>query len=189
MTIEAQRHRFTVDDYHRLGELGFFDPEIRTELLEGEIIDMATVREPHAECVDLLAARFIRALDPTVRVRVQNPVRLSRLSEPLPDLVLARARPGGFVRSHPEPDEILLLIEVADTSYAKDRELKLPLYATAGIPEVWIVNLLERRIEVYRRPAGSQYTEMQFVGEGETVTPAALPTVVVAVDAVMPGRE
>ncbi len=106
MTTELKRHRFTVEDYHRLADLGFLGPDLRTELLEGEIIEMATVREPHAECVDLLAARFIRGLDPAIRVRVQNPVRLSALSEPLPDLVIARARPGGFLRSHPEPGEI-----------------------------------------------------------------------------------
>jgi Uma2 family endonuclease len=186
MTTIVGRHQFTVDEYRRLSDLGLLGEDGRTELLNGEIFDMPAMRPPHAFCVDALdeALRTNRPQD--VVIRVQGPVTLSDWSEPQPDVLLLRGPLDRYRTAHPTAADILLVIEVADTSYRHDREVKLPLYATAGVPEVWIVNLSARQIEVYREPDGESYRERRVVGAEGQVAPAALPQLVVPVAAVLP---
>ncbi len=149
-------HSFTVEEYHRMGEAGLFE-EQRVELLEGNIVDMSPIHAGHAGMVNLLAHMLRQQLGSAYILTVQNPVSLDRLSEPQPDLAILRYRPDYYQKEHPEPKDVLLLIEVADTSLDKDRQVKLPLYARAGIPEGWIVNLPEQQLECYTGPTGDGY--------------------------------
>jgi Uma2 family endonuclease len=186
MTTIVGRHQFTVDEYRRLADLGLLGEDDRTELLNGEIFDMPAIRPPHAFCVDALTKICVLGAGDAAVVRTQNPVTLSDWSEPQPDVLLLRGPLDRYRTAHPTAADILLVIEVADTSYRHDREVKLPLYATAGVPEVWIVNLSARQIEVYREPDGESYRERRVVGAEGQVAPAALPQLVVPVVAVLP---
>ncbi len=139
-----------------MGEAGLFE-EQRVELLEGNIVDMSPIHAGHAGMVNLLAHMLRQQLGSAYILTVQNPVAIDRLSEPQPDLAILRYRPDYYQKEHPEPKDVLLLIEVADTSLDKDRQVKLPLYARAGIPEGWIVNLPGQQLECYTGPTGDGY--------------------------------
>ena len=165
-----------------MGEAGILREDDRVELLEGEIVEMTPIGSRHAACVDRLNHFFARGVGPRAIVRVQNPVRLSERSEPQPDLALLRARPDFYARAHPGPSDILLLVEVADTSAEMDREVKMPLYARAGIPEVWIVDLEGECVEVYREPTPQGYQNVRRIRRGQRVSPQAVPDLELAVD-------
>ncbi len=151
------RHRLTVADFYRMGEAGIFAPDARVELIEGEIIDMAPIGTRHGSAVKRMLALLTSTLGPRVIVAVRDPLRLSDLSEPEPDLMLLKPRADFYADAHPTAADVLLLIEVADTSARYDREVKLPLYARHGVPEVWIVDLEARLLRLYRDPAGEAY--------------------------------
>jgi Uma2 family endonuclease len=170
-----KRHRLTVADYYRMGEAGVFAPEARVELIEGEVIDMATINSRHAAAVGRLNRVATAAVGSTAIVQVQNPVRLSDWSEPQPDLMILKARADFYAGAHPTPPDVLLLIEVADSSARYDREIKTPLYARHGIGEVWIVDLDARLVRFFRAPSGDTYTDIT-ASETPGATPvAALP--------------
>ena len=166
--------RFTVDEYHRMGEAGILREDDRVELIEGEILEMAAIGGRHAACVNDLAEWFITRLAGRAIVSIQNPVRLPPSSEPEPDLMLLRARADRYREALPGPEDVLLIAEVADTTLHYDRGTKLPLYAAAGIAEVWLVDLERRRVLVYRRPADDMYGETAIAEQG-TLTPLAFP--------------
>ncbi|MCB0571194.1 MAG: Uma2 family endonuclease [Phaeodactylibacter sp.] len=174
MTKEAppilKKYRFTVDTYHRMADAGLFPPETRVELIDGEIIEMSPIKSSHADCVDKLSEWLIIQLHQHAVVRVQNPITLDVLSEPEPDLAVVIRKPGGYKDAHPAPKEVLLLIEVADTSLEKGRNIKLPLYAAAGIPEAWLVNLPEQTIEVHTEPSAEGYSSIHIYRKGDTIT-------------------
>jgi Uma2 family endonuclease len=174
-----RRHRLTVADYYRMAEVGILDPEARVELIDGEIIDMAPPGSPHAATVDYLTEVFARAAEGRASVRVQNPVRLSEYSEPQPDLALLRRRDDFYRERHPQPDDVLLIVEVAATSLRFDRETKLPLYARHGIPEVWLVDLESRRLSRYRAPQHGSYTLVDEPDLGATLEVASLAGVAI----------
>ena len=153
------RHRITVADYYRMGEAGIFAPNARVELIEGEVIDMAPIGSKHGSAVKRLVALLTAALGPRAIVSVQDPLRLSDLSEPEPDLMLLRPRDDFYAGAHPSAADVLLLIEVADTSARYDREIKLPLYARHGVPEVWIVDLDAHLLRFFRSPVGESYAD------------------------------
>lgn len=155
----GQAVRFSVADYHRMGETGILGPELRTELIDGEVVEMPPIGHPHAGTVNLLGDLLREALGRRAIVAVQNPVWLDDHTEPLPDIALLRPRPDYYRNGHPTPDAVLLIIEVADSSLAYDRDVKLPRYARAGIPEAWLVDLGGRRLLRYSRPAGAGYAE------------------------------
>jgi Uma2 family endonuclease len=165
------RHRLTADEYHRMSEAGIFSEDDRVELIEGEIIDMSPIGTDHTSAVNRLNAIFARSLGLRAIVSVQNPVRLSSRSEPQPDIALLRYREDFYRHAHPGPEDILLLVEVADSSLRYDLEVKLPLYARHGVPEVWIVDLEHRRLEMYRRPAENTYLEKHCPARDEAVAP------------------
>ena len=167
-------HRFTVDEYHRMGEAGIFHQDDRVELIAGEIVEMAPIGSDHAWVVARLAMLFARACGNLI-VWPQNPIALSLEDEPQPDLVLVEPLPHLYRKTHPGPGEVLLVIEVADTSLPFDRNQKLPRYALAGIPEVWIVDLRGDRVLVFRSPKGHGYETQSVVSRGEQVSPLALP--------------
>src|SRR5687768_12095899 len=153
-----RRHRLTVADYYRMAEVGILDAEARVELIDGEIIDMAPPGSPHAATVHYLIEILVLAAGGKASVLVQNPVRLSEYSEPQPDVALLRRRDDFYRERHPQPDDVLLLIEVAATSLRFDRDTKLPLYARHGIPEMWLVDLGRRRLSRHRAPQQGSYT-------------------------------
>jgi Uma2 family endonuclease len=135
------KHRLTRDEYYRMAETGILAPDARVELVEGEIIDMAPIGSPHAARVSRLAKIFTLALAERAIVNVQNPLVLNEYSEPEPDITVLRYREDFYAGGHPRPEDVLLVIEVADTSLQYDRDVKLPLYAAHGIPEYWLVDL------------------------------------------------
>ena len=164
-SVLGRPHRVSASEYHRMGELGVLGPELRTELIDGEIIEMPPIGHPHAGTVDLIADRLRDAVGKQALVRVQNPIWLDDYSEPLPDITLLRPRPDYYRNAHPSPSDVLLLIEVADSSLAYDRDVKLPRYALAGIPEVWLVDLAARRLTVCCRPDAGRWSEVETVSD------------------------
>jgi Uma2 family endonuclease len=185
MVETVTRYRFTVDEYHRMVEAGILTEDDPVELLYGELVVMAPISIHHAFCVDRLMMVFA-ALLPRAHPRVQNPVTLPTESEPEPDFVLARARSRGYADRHPGPSDILLVVEVAETSQAVDRKVKAPLYAEQGIPEYWIVDIPKGRIEVHREPEEGAWTSRTSAGRGETLSPLAFPDFTVAVEDLLP---
>jgi Uma2 family endonuclease len=186
MAIELSRRHFTVDDYYRMAEAGILREDDRVELIEGEIIEMLPIGSLHASVVDRLSAFFLTQVPrDQAQVRSQNPVRLNDRSEPLPDVCLLQPKADYYASGHPGPEDVLLLIEVSDSTIAYDRGVKLPLYARSGIPEVWIVDLSAEAIEIYREPSDGAYRSASVARRGEQVSPAALPEVKLAVDSIL----
>ncbi len=171
-TITADRlpptHDFTVEAYHRMGEAGLFEAQ-RVELIAGKIYDMSPISPKHASTVKRLANLLRAMLGEAYLLSVQDPVRIAEHSEPEPDLAILRQRDDYYAESHPGPEDILLIIEIADSSLEKDRTLKLPLYAEAGIPELWIVNLPDQQLERYWAPSVHGYARRHTLRSGETL--------------------
>ncbi|NET28271.1 Uma2 family endonuclease [Okeania sp. SIO1I7] len=185
MAVELLRQLFTVDQYYKMLEAGILTENKRVELIRGEIIKMSPIGVRHADCVKRLAELFILGLGKTVTVGIQDPVRLNNNSEPQPDISLLQRRQGVRQTQHPQPENVFLLIEVSDTTIKYDREVKVPLYAENNIVEVWLVNLTEECLEVYRQPTANGYEIMQTFQCGETVTIQALPDVTFTVDEIL----
>lgn len=163
------RYKFTPEQFHRLGELGLFDDDNRYELLEGEIYAMPPIGPEHSGTVEVSARVFFRLEKPgQFHTRIQNPLRLGD-SEPIPDLAVVPGDPKDYLQNH--PTSALLIIEVSKTTLEFDREKKLPLYARAGVPECWILNLQERMLEVYREPSGTRYKAVRYYTPDETIRP------------------
>jgi Uma2 family endonuclease len=162
---QLARHRLTVADFHRLGAAGVLAPQDRVELIQGELVDMAPIGTRHASTVMRLNQRLVAAVGPMACVSVQSPLHVDDLSEPQPDLMLLRPRADFYRDAHPRPADVLLLIEVSDTTARYDREIKLPLYAAAAVPEVWIVDLEAGLLRCHRSPSGGEYTQMQALAE------------------------
>lgn len=184
VTTAPARHRLTTEDYHRMGEAGIFGDNKRIELIDGELIDMAPIGSDHGASVDGLNEVFVLACHGRAIVRVQSAVQLSRFSEPQPDLALLRDRADRYRSGHPQPADVLLLVEVSDSSLRFDRTVKLPLYARAGIAEFWIVDLVRRVMDAYRDPAGDAYATMRTYRSGDRVALALAPEIALALDRV-----
>lgn len=174
-TITPPRERtFTVTEYHKLASLGVLREDDRVELLNGRIYTMTPIGSRHAECVRRLTEMLIFKVAPKVRVSVQNPIRLSNHSEPEPDFALLVPK-DVYMGRHPRPDEVLLVIEVADSTLDFDLDVKTPLYAGAGIREVWVIALEEQRVHVYRRPEAQGYAQHGVFQCGDSLEIAAVP--------------
>jgi Uma2 family endonuclease len=182
-TQEITRRRFTVHDYHRMGEAGILHEDDRVELIEGQIVEMAAIGTRHFACVNGLTRLLVRGVGDAAIVSVQNPVRLDEHTEPQPDLTVLRVR--DYRDSLPMPEDVLLLIEVSDTTLAYDRGVKLPLYARAGIREVWIVDLQGRVIERHTEASANGYRSLEQARQGGEIEPTALPELSLGVDAVL----
>ena len=185
MAVRPVRHKFTVEEYHRMAEAGILSEDDRVELIEGEIVEMAPIGSRHAGTVDFLADFFFRHVGEGVLVRVQNPIRLGKHSEPQPDLVLLKRQDDFYRSRHPGPDDVLLVVEVAETSAKDDRAVKVPLYGRHGVPEVWLVDLSAEVVEVYREPSSAGYRQVRRAGRGEVLTPLRVPAVTVPVEAIL----
>lgn len=158
-----------------MAEVGILRPDDRVELLRGEIYEMAPIGSRHAGCVNILTQQLITGLTGRAIVSVQNPAILPDESEPEPDIAVLVPRPDFYTESHPGPADVLLIIEVADTSLRHDRVRKLPIYAAAGIPEVWIVDLNANRVLVYRQPRDGAYRQTMVVDRTGSLSPLAFP--------------
>jgi Uma2 family endonuclease len=175
MTLALERKLFTTAEYHRMIEAGILHEDDRVELLDGEIIKMAAIGPRHSMCVDTLAAFLITKLKKAAIVKNQNPIRLSDYSEPEPDIAVVRPRADRYASGHPTPDDILIVIEVADTTAESDRNAKIPTYARAGIAEAWLVDLSNDRIEIYTQPDQGFYREIRLVSRKQRVISATIP--------------
>ncbi len=184
MGMPLTHRRFTVDEYFRMADAGILTEDDRVELLDGEIVEKMTINPPHAGAVKQLTRLFAPWAD-RLTIGVQDPVILGTHSAPEPDLAILRHRGDGYRRAHPGPDDILLVIEVADSSLGHDRRRKLPLYARAHIAESWLVNLPDEVVEVYREPRKGSYTDRRIVHRGDTLTPLALPDVTLSADEIL----
>ena len=179
------RWRFTVEEYERMGEVGIFDPADRVELLDGEIVPMSPIGPKHAGVVNRIAAHLFQRLGDRATVIVQNPLRLLPRSEPQPDLVVARFRRDFYQSAHPTAEDVLLVIEVADSSLRTDRAVKLPIYARQGIVEVWIVDLAADVVQVHTDPVDGSYREVRTVHTGEALKPRAVPDLKLAMEQIL----
>ena len=169
-----------------MGEGNVFAPDARLELIEGEIIEMAPIGSPHAGAVAILGRLLERAAGDRAVVWVQNPVRLGDRSMPQPDVALLTPRADMYTRSHPEPADVLLLIEVSDTTLRFDVATKIPLYARAGIVEAWVVDLEQHAVQVFRDPDASGYRTTFAVAGDERVGVRAIPGIAITVSDLFP---
>ncbi len=181
---QPRRLRFTVDHYYKMIEMGMIDNYEKAEIIDGEMVQKMTIGDRHAWAVDTLAKFFIKNQPDNVRVCVQNPLRLGDFNEPEPDIVLADLTKYDGKR-HPRPEETILVVEVADASLRYDRDKKLPLYAEAGIREVWIVNLRDNVVEVHQRPSIGIYQIARVFKPGESVESSVLPDLQLTVNEVI----
>ncbi|MGH8934405.1 MAG: Uma2 family endonuclease [Egibacteraceae bacterium] len=175
------RWRFTVDEYERMGQVGIFGEDDRVELLDGEIVNMTPIGPLHAGTVNYLAELLFRRPAGRAIVIVQNPLRLAPYSEPQPDIVVARRRDDYYRLGHPTAGDILLAIEVSDSSLRTDRKIKVPLYAYAGVPELWLADLAGRAVTVHTEPRNGAYAQVRTAHPGESLTPCMIPDLTVAV--------
>ena len=184
---ERPRHRFTVENYHRMREIGILREDERLELVEGQVIYVGPISPRQAACTRRLNESLRRELGDSALVRVQIPVTIPDYDESEPDIAVLRPREDGYEGTHPTPADVLLLIEVADAALEVDRALKLPLYARAGIPETWLCVLPDRAIERHTDPdpESGAYRSVTTLGPGETLTSQALPTLALPVDSVL----
>lgn len=191
LPAEVERHRFTVEEYHRMGEAGIFGEDDRVELVEGEIVEMTPIGRRHADCVNRLTHLLVSFVGSAYVVSVQNPLRLGEHDEPEPDLALLKPGPELYSRGHPGSEDAALLIEVADSSLQYDRGFKLPLYARSGVPEAWLIDLRADRIEVHSGPGSNAggYSRIHAYGRGENLEAATIAGLGFGVDEIMGGQD
>lgn len=167
--IPVKKYYFNVEEYHLMGEVGIIAPGHRVELIYGEIIEMRPIKSLHSGTVKLLNRLFGELLGSDVIISVQDPIELNHYSEPKPDLAVLKYRDDLYIKSHPQPTDVLLIIEVAESTLEKDRKIKLPLYAAAGITETWIVNLEGQQIEVSKEPSKKSYSNCHIYRKEDTI--------------------
>ncbi len=180
MAATFERRRFSVSDYAKMLESGILDEDDRVELIDGEVRRMSPIVSRHVAIVNRLTRLLVRMVGDTAIVSIQNPIPLNDYTEPQPDVTVVRWRSDFYEQLKAQPEDVLLLIEVADSSLQYDRQEKLPRYAAAGIPEVWIVDIDENRqvIEQYAAPQGGLYSIPQIHAVGEVIVSVSLPDVI-----------
>ena len=185
MTVQVARYLFTTTKYEEMVSVGILTEEDKVELINGEIVEMTPISSAHAAVVDRLTRMLVQGSGLYAIVRVQSPIRLDEHSEPEPDVALLRPRDDFYAEDHPRPADVLLLVEVAGTSVEFDHNVKLPLYAKAGIQEVWLVDLNRERIEVHRTPQPGGYREMNIHWRGDMLETSALSLPTLAVEDIL----
>lgn len=178
-----RRHRLTVEEYYRMAETGILRADDRVELIEGEIVDMVPTGSRHAGNVEYLAEMLRRAVGPSAFVRVQNPIRLNPYSELQPDLAVVRPRADFYKTAHPQAADVFLVVEVAESSLAFDRDIKAPLYARHGIPEMGLVDLDGRQLHVFTSPGAEAYSQSRAFASPGLIPLTALPACAVDLSA------
>ncbi|HEX5370577.1 MAG TPA: Uma2 family endonuclease [Dehalococcoidia bacterium] len=181
----GSRRLFTVEEYERLAEAGILHEDEHVELIEGEIVEMVPIGSHHSGTVKRLNALLMRRFGSVAVIGVQDPVRIGSLSEPEPDISVLKARADFYTSRNPSAEDVLLLIEVSDSSLKIDPSIKLPIYASAAIPEVWLVDLTSDAIEVFSEPPGSSYTKMRVARRGESIAPLAFPDLMIVLNDIL----
>lgn len=187
MALQVPHRRFDIGDYHRMVSAGILAEDDRVELIEGEIVEMSPIGSVHVACVIRLVRVLATAVGHRGVVSPQNPIAIEPSSEPQPDVCLLRPRADDYAASLPAPDDVLLLVEVSDSSLAYDRQVKLPLYARAGIPEVWIADLTAMTVTSYRQPSATGYRLVRTARGDDSLDVEALPGVSVRIADILPG--
>ena len=177
MMVQLERRLWTVEEYHEIAEAGILREDDRLELVQGEVITMSPVGVKHIACVNRLNELLTIHFRGRTVVSVQNPVRLDDLSEPQPDIVLLDYRDDFYASRAAMAEDVLLVIEVSDSTLAYDRQIKRPLYAKSGIPEYWLVNLIDNTIEVYRKPEAGNYRERFVIDKEGSISAINFPDV------------
>ncbi|HEY9853657.1 MAG TPA: Uma2 family endonuclease [Leptolyngbyaceae cyanobacterium] len=185
MNLQLIRRKFTVSQYHQMADAGILNENDRVELIRGEIVEMTPIGRRHAACVNRLVRLFIQLLGDSIILSPQNPIELDNNSQPQPDIVLLQPRPDFYESRLPQPQDIILLVEVADTTVESDRNIKIPLYAENGIRETWLVNINEEWVEVYREPSTTGYQNVQRFQRGESLSILAFPDLNLTVDEIL----
>jgi Uma2 family endonuclease len=185
MAVKLSRRRFTVTEYHRMAQAGILGEDDRIELIEGEIIEMSPIGTWHAGISIRLNELFMRTFGNDALVSVQNPIQLSDDTEPQPDVTLLRRRNDYYASHRPDSEDVLLVVEIADTSVAYDRQVKSRLYAQSGIAEYWLIDLNAETVTEYRDAGPDGYGITRVLRRGEQVTPAAFPNRSVTVDSML----
>jgi Uma2 family endonuclease len=181
MLTDVTKRLFTVDEYYRMADAGILTQFDRLELIDGEIIEMSPIGDRHSGCVLRATTFFTRSFGERALVSVQNPLRLSRYTEVQPDIVILKPR-ADFYSGRYRPEDVVLLVEVAETTLRYDRNVKLPRYAAAGIAEVWIEDLTNNSVIVSREPLADRYnTELTF-HRNDSVSPVAFPEAIFKVE-------
>ncbi len=184
MSVLVEKRLFTVEEYYKMAEAGIFGEDDRIELIHGEIIEMSPIGSSHMACVKRLNA-MLSSLSKKFVISVQDPIRIDNFSEPEPDVAILKYRQDFYQNQKPKASDVLLLIEVADTTLEKDQKVKIPLYAYAGIPEVWLVDLQDNKVIVYTEPVGEDYRQSRQYFPGETVICERIENLSVAVSDVI----
>lgn len=179
-------HHWTREEYERRVEEGFFGPEERVELVDGVLYEMSPQNSPHADCVSLILYALLPVFASGVHIRVQMPLALGLDSEPEPDIAVVPGPPGSYSSSH--PTSAALIAEVAESSLSHDRKRKASLYARAGVPEYWLINLVERHLEVFRDPADGEYRSSTILRAGDSVSALSRPDVKIPVADLFPKK-
>jgi Uma2 family endonuclease len=185
MSVNLAKHHFTVSEYERMGETGVLPPDARVELIEGEIIEVSPIGSRHAACVKVLSKTINHQVADDGIVSTQDPIRLNDFSEPQPDIAVLKYRADFYRNAHPQPPDVLLVVEVADTTVEYDRRVKVPLYARAGIPEALLFNLPDDQLEYYSRPEPGTYQLSRVLNRGEKFESTALPGLTIDVDTIL----
>jgi len=185
MSVQVERRHFSVSEYDRMAETGILSEDDRVELIEGEIIETSPIGSRHAACVRRLDALFNERLGGAAQVSAQNPVLLDDYSQPEPDVALLKPRSDFYSKEHPAARDVLLIVEVADTSVEYDRQVKAPLYARAGVVEMWLVNLHADVLEVYTRPENGTYRDRKEFARGDSISLTGIPGLTVGVEEIL----
>lgn len=182
MSAQLERWHFNVDQYYRLSEAGVLNSDDRVELIEGEIIRMPPIGSSHASTVAKIYRMLSQVFSDRAIIWIQNPVRLSDFSEPVPDIAILKPRDDFYAAHHPTPEDVLLIIEVSDTTFLSDRNVKVPLYARSQIAEVWLVNLPQQVVEVYSYPSEGNYQNLSTFSRGDVLNSPSLVDLSISVD-------
>lgn len=185
MSVQLLKRQFTIHEYHKMPEAGILKESERVELIRGEIVKMSPIGRFHAACVNRLVRVLTRELGDRAIVAVQNPVELDDYSEPQPDIALLENRPDFYASGHPKPAEIFLIVEVADSTIKADRQIKIPLYAEDNIREVWLVDINEQCLEVYREPTPNGYRQVEKFQRGQSLSLQQFPDLNIQVDEIL----
>jgi Uma2 family endonuclease len=187
--VNTQVRQLNSAEYYQMMESGIIREGERVELILGQIFTMAAKGTRHTLCTRKLFKQLLSLIDERADVQSQDPITLPNNSEPEPDIVIARLRSDEYINSHPAPADIILVIEVADSSIKFDRDIKAPLYAAAGINEYWIVNLIDDRLEIYRQPSNSIYTNIQIVTPPQSISLPEFPEISLNVGDFFPAQK
>ena len=185
MALALSRKRFTADEYQRMGQVGILSEDDRVELIDGEIVAMTPISARHNACVNCAMRALVSAAGDVAIVQAQGSIQLDLYHEPEPDLVLLRPRTDFYASRLPGGPDILLIVEIADSSIEYDRDVKGRIYAESGIPEYWLADLNTNLVSRYSAPERGAFRSVEPFHRGETIAPQLLPTCVIAVDVLL----